>query len=319
VPFGAASSSVSATFSIATYSYTAVVGANGTVSTSVADSHFPCAAGATCTSQTLNYGTAVTLTAAPNAGYVFSSWTAGPCAGSTTTTCAFTITGPVTATAAFKPGLYALNLVVVSSASRPGDGTGTLTTNFGAFACTAATCTAQVPYGTSVTITGSPGSNMTFDGFTGGCVGAGPCTLVMPASAVTVNGSFSRMYYTMSFVGSSNQTTPTTPTFGGGTLQPGVPAPSCTYLAGNPYKTCTATSSYAVGSSMTITVKYNQVGDPTGNAVCRTGTSWANCAVVTSTCNNPPTDILAHSCIDVCTVGLTADQAPSVTIDTCMW
>ena len=52
--------------------------------------------GSTCTNScvlVLTEGTKATLTATPNVGSAFLSWNAGPCKGSTTPTCAFTVPG----------------------------------------------------------------------------------------------------------------------------------------------------------------------------------------------------------------------------------
>ena len=57
--------------------------------------------GSTCT-EVLSDGSQVTLVATPDAGYVFSGWTTGPCGGGTGP-CSFAITQDETVTAAFSP------------------------------------------------------------------------------------------------------------------------------------------------------------------------------------------------------------------------
>jgi VCBS repeat-containing protein len=69
------------------------------------------ACGATCSAQ-FAYNTAVTLTAAGATGSRFTSWTAGPCAGSTNAVCAVTMNQARSVTAAFSRDLGSLSLTV---------------------------------------------------------------------------------------------------------------------------------------------------------------------------------------------------------------
>ena len=61
-------------------------------------------------------GTAITLTAVPNSGATFTSWSGGACAGSTNTTCMFNISANTSETATFAVAQYTLT----TTASGPG-------------------------------------------------------------------------------------------------------------------------------------------------------------------------------------------------------
>jgi hypothetical protein len=68
-------------------------------------------------------GTAITLTAVPNTGATFTSWSGGACAGSTSTTCTFNITANTSVTATFAGG----PAVTVPNPSQSGSAGGAFT------------------------------------------------------------------------------------------------------------------------------------------------------------------------------------------------
>jgi hypothetical protein len=84
-------SSVIATFAAPQYTLTTTATGPGTTTQSPTGTSFAS-------------GTAITLTAVPNSGATFTSWSGGACAGSTSTTCTFNITANTSVTATFAGG-----------------------------------------------------------------------------------------------------------------------------------------------------------------------------------------------------------------------
>src|SRR5262249_62233365 len=101
-------------------------------------------------------GTAVTLTAFPAAGGVFTGWS-GACAGQGNP-CQVTMTADQSVTASF-----ALNFTV--SVSRAGTGSGAVTSTPAGIDCGTA-CFASYPRGTSVTLPATPAAGAGFAGWT---------------------------------------------------------------------------------------------------------------------------------------------------------
>ena len=119
-------------------------------------------------------GTAVTLTASPNAGSTFAGWSGG-CSG--TGTCAISVTAPTSVMASFAVSL------VTATVSKAGSGGGTVATAPAGISC-GATCSGNFPKGAEVTFTASPVAGSIFTGWSGGgCSGTGACTVTMTAAA----------------------------------------------------------------------------------------------------------------------------------------
>jgi phospholipase C len=140
--------------------------------------------GATC-STSFASGTAVTLTATPNAGSTFAGWSGG-CSG--TSTCSLTLTANASATATFNAAPATNYQLSVQSA---GSGSGTITSSPAGINC-GATCSANFASGTAVTLTATPNAGSTFAGWSGGCSGTGTCSLTLTGNAsamATFNGS----------------------------------------------------------------------------------------------------------------------------------
>jgi len=133
--------------------------------------------GSACTASVLD-GTAMVLTAAPDAGSVFAGWS-GPCTG-TSLTCSFTVSGDVTVGAAFDVQHYT---VMVTPA---GTGAGTVTGTPGGLSCPGA-CTISVVAGAQITLTAAAQSSSRFVGWGGSaCSGIAPCVMTVNADqAVT--------------------------------------------------------------------------------------------------------------------------------------
>jgi glucose/arabinose dehydrogenase len=144
--------------------------------------------GSAC-SQTFGAGAAVTLTATPAAGSVFTGWSGGGCAG--TGACTVTVTGATAVSAAF--GLSSFTLTV----ERSGTGSGTITSADGRIGCPV-TCATGYASGTTVTLAASADAGSAFTGWSGGgCSGTGPCAVTLGADT-TVTAIFVQQGFTLS-------------------------------------------------------------------------------------------------------------------------
>lgn len=128
------------------------------------------ACGATC-SATYDVESRVTLTATPDAGYVFGGWT-GACSG--TGACVVTIAGATTVGATFTRPLTSLTV------APSGTGSGTVTSSPAGITC-GTTCTTSLPEGTTVVLTATASLGSTFSGWGSACTGTGPCTVTVGA------------------------------------------------------------------------------------------------------------------------------------------
>ena len=150
---------------------------NGTVTSSPAG--IDC--GTTC-SASYDSGTAVTLTATPASGSTFEGWTGGGCAG--TGPCTVTLTAGTTVFARFAVPRVSLTV------TREGTGSGTVTSSPAGIDC-GAVCSASYESGTVVTLTATPATGSTFEGWTGGgCGGTGTCTVTVTGNTA-VSARFS--------------------------------------------------------------------------------------------------------------------------------
>jgi sugar lactone lactonase YvrE len=127
-------------------------------------------------SETYVAGTAVTLTALPTGGSVFAGWS-GACVGLGPCVVSMTADRAVTATFALPGFLLSVGLA--------GAGTGAVASDVPGIGCPPA-CGQTYVLGTIVTLSPAPAPGSAFVGWTGACVGAGPCVVLMTADrAVT--------------------------------------------------------------------------------------------------------------------------------------
>ncbi len=180
-----AAKQVTATFTLNTFALTVTKTGSGTVTGA------GIACGTDC-SETVGYGSTVTLSAAPATGYAFAGW-GGACTG--TGPCTVTITGTTNVTATFTINTYALTV------TKTGQGTVTGT----GIAC-GTDCSETYNYNTSVALTAAAATGYTFAGWAGACTGTGACTVTMTA-AKQVTATFTINRYTLSVA-----------TVGGGTV-----------------------------------------------------------------------------------------------------
>ena len=124
----------------------------------------------------------VTLTAAPEAGWVFSGW-GGACSG-TQAACQVTMDATKSVAATFTPAVNHLLTVV-----RAGLGTGRVVSTPPGIDC-GVDCTETYAENTPVSLTATPAAGSALVGWSGGCTGTGlTCDLTMDA-AKTVTASF---------------------------------------------------------------------------------------------------------------------------------
>jgi len=114
-------------------------------------------------------GTAVTLTATPDASSIFTGWS-GDCSG--TGSCQVTMDQARSVTATF--ALKTFNLTV----SKQGAGSGEVTSSPVGIAC-GDSCQASFTAGTAVTLTATPDASSIFTGWSGDCSGTDTCQVTM--------------------------------------------------------------------------------------------------------------------------------------------
>ena len=208
--------SVTATFDRITYALTVTAtGAGGVTS---APAGIDC--GADC-SESYASGTAVTLTATPAAGSVFSGWS-GACTG--TGACTVTMGAAQDVGATFSPLPYTLTVTTT--------GSGGVTSAPIGIDC-GADCTEAYANGTLVTLTATPDAGNAFSGWTGACTGTGDCTLTMDA-AKDVGATFAPI----------NTSTLTVTTLGNGAVTSSVAGIDCG---------ADCTEAYVAGTLVTLT------------------------------------------------------------------
>ncbi|MBS1150108.1 MAG: Flagellar hook-length control protein FliK, partial [Myxococcaceae bacterium] len=156
---------------------------NGTGSGTVTSSPTGISCPGSCTLVT-TAGTMVTLSATAVSGSTFLGWSGGSCSG--TGQCTFTVTADVTISAAF-----ALNNPLV--VTRPGNGTGTVSSTPGGITC-GTDCSEAYPPGTIVTLSAATAVGSTFTGWGGACTGTGTCQVTMNSS-LSVTATFTLNQY----------------------------------------------------------------------------------------------------------------------------
>ncbi len=152
---------------------------SGTGTISSAPAAIDC--GATCSAH-YDWATPVTLTATPAGDATFEGWS-GACTG-TVATCTVTMDQVQAVSADFAPAFKPLSL------SKAGSGTGTITSSPAGIDC-GATCSATFATNTSVTLTATPATGSTFQGWFGACTGSATTCTVTLSQAKTVNATFS--------------------------------------------------------------------------------------------------------------------------------
>jgi subtilisin family serine protease len=172
--------SVTASFAAAPVPQWLTVIKQGTGAGDVTSNPAGIACGSTC-AYAFTQGTAVTLTASPQAGSIFGGWS-GACSG-TAPTCTVSMSLARSVTASFRPTpSYAL------SVARTGTGSGTVASSPAGIQCGTA-CSATYLHGASVLLNATPNLGSRFANWSGACSGTAPtCTVAMTAArSVTAN------------------------------------------------------------------------------------------------------------------------------------
>jgi hypothetical protein len=167
--------SVSATFNKSTFNLTVSTSGTGTGTVAATPTGTSCGSG--CTSYAT--GTVVTLTATAASGSTFAGW-GGACSG--TGSCTVTMNADESVSATFKQNLLDLTW------GTAGTGSGSVAVSPAGALC-GSDCYSYAS-GTVVTLTATPGSNSTFEGWSGGgCSGTGECEIAI-TSNVSVTATF---------------------------------------------------------------------------------------------------------------------------------
>ncbi len=138
----------------------------------------------TCTQQ-VDIGTAVVVSASPNSGSLFNGF-GGDCAS--TTSCSFTMLAAASVSVTFVPASLPV------SVSISGNGRGSV--SVGGTTCAydpavgAPACTRQVAFGSSITISATPGPGTVIAAFDGQCPSSGNTCTITVTSARTIGLSF---------------------------------------------------------------------------------------------------------------------------------
>ncbi len=176
-----ANKSVSAAFVLATpVPRTLTITRNGTGTGSVSSNPAGISCGATCAAD-FDDGTAVALSATPDAGSTFAGWTGGGCSG--TGACNVTMDAAKAISATFTRVTFAL------AVTKAGTGGGSVASTPSGIDC-GATCSAGFGSGTAVALAATPVAGSFFAGWSGDCTGTGACNVTMSA-ARNVTATFS--------------------------------------------------------------------------------------------------------------------------------
>jgi uncharacterized repeat protein (TIGR02543 family) len=238
---------VTATFSLITYTVTVTQVGSGSVSSSPSGVSLSSAGRQ---SYGFVFGTPVTLTEVPAAGYVFSGWSGGACSG-TQVTCTLTMNQAASVTATFSITTVNLNLSEI--------GNGAIKANSATVLSSAGSMTRSYTFGTPVTLTEVPATGYVFSGWSGGtCSGTqSTCTLTMNQAA-SVTATFSIMTVSLNLSQIGNGT---------------VVANAVTILS----STGSTTQSYNYGTSVTL-------AEVPATGYTFTGWSGGACAGTRTTC-----------------------------------
>ena len=181
---------LTATFALATTSYTLTLSKSGTGSGTVTSSPTGINCGSTCSASYAS-GTSVTLSAAASTGSTFTGWT-GACTGAgSTCTVSMTTARSVTATFATNTTTASTQTTSTLAVRKIGNAKGAVGSSPNGISC-GSTCRASFTSGTSVTLTAIPATGAIFAGWGGACTGTGTCTVTL-TQATSVTVSFTKL------------------------------------------------------------------------------------------------------------------------------
>lgn len=190
VTMGATPIAVTATFVPMRFTLSVSRTGTGDGSVSSSPSGITCPPAATCSAE-YDYGTMVTLTAAPSTGSTFTGWSGAPsgtCTGAGP--CTVTMTQARAISAAFALNTYLLDVV------REGGGSGSVSSSPTGISC-GTDCSQSYGHGSTIRLTATPSTGSNFAGWTGGgCGTTSPCDVTLTA-ATTVRARFELNRYTL--------------------------------------------------------------------------------------------------------------------------
>lgn len=169
-------STVVPTFAIQQFPLDVTLTGNGVGVVTSAPAGISCGTGC---SAPYDYGTTVVLTATPEPGTRFDGWS-GACTG--TADCTVSITAATSVSALFT------GLPAVVTVSLAGTGLGTVSSTPAGISCDG-DCSEVYAFGTMVSLTATPTAGSSFTGWSGDCLGTGPCVL-NATTAKNVTASF---------------------------------------------------------------------------------------------------------------------------------
>lgn len=176
---------VTATFTLNQFALTVTKEGNGAGAVTSIPAGLTC--GLTC-SQSLDYGTRVTLTAIVADHSTFTGWQ-GACTGSQPT-CSIITNATQQVTATFALNQYTLTVIP------QGNGHGLITSSPNGIAC-GITCSVPLDYGAAITLTATPFTDTLFTGWQGACIGATPTCVVTLATDTAVTATFTLKQYAL--------------------------------------------------------------------------------------------------------------------------
>lgn len=176
---------VTATFTLKQFPLAVTKAGNGLGTVTSIPTGIAC--GVTCT-QSLTYGTPVTLTATAADHSTFAGWQ-GACTGNQPT-CTLTANATKQVTATFTLNRYALTV------SPQGNGHGRITTSPSGVDC-GITCTTALDYGTAITLTATPFTDTFFTNWQGGCTGTAPTCVLTLTADTAVTATFTLRQYAL--------------------------------------------------------------------------------------------------------------------------
>lgn len=176
---------VTATFTLKQFPLTVSKAGNGAGTVTSIPTGLTC--GVTCT-QSLSYGTAVTLTATAADHSTFSGWQ-GACTGNQPT-CTLTANASQQVTATFTLNQYTLAVI------QQGNGHGLVLSSPSGVDC-GTTCTTALDYGTALTLTATPFTDTLFIDWQGGCTGAAATCVVTLTADTAVTATFTLRQYAL--------------------------------------------------------------------------------------------------------------------------
>jgi uncharacterized repeat protein (TIGR02543 family) len=229
---GSASSVASSFTTTPSPLYTVLMGSAGGGALTSTDTSMSCTNQGRSCQTSLENGTAITLTATPTAGWVFSNWM-GSCSG-TTPTITVKVTSDMYCWAQFTAPNGSSSLWI----SRNGNGTGTVTSNDSVVNC-GSYCRDVVANGTTVSLQAMPDAGSVFAGWSGDCKGSSGVDVLLSGTDKYCTATFNRIQQV------TNQYNLTVSTNGNGKVASSPVGIDC------PGTSCNA--AYGVSSSVTLT------------------------------------------------------------------